>query len=99
MIQWIESRPDLFEIVTPLSFALFTFRVLSLNHVEQECNDLTAKVLEALNEAGKIMVTSTTLHNKVLIRFVPGSPWVESRHIKEAFEHLCCITEKVRLLN
>ncbi|KAJ3147138.1 hypothetical protein HK101_002254 [Irineochytrium annulatum] len=99
MADKVRSRPDLFEMATGPNFALITFRVVAgsgvnghaANGVEagaevKRVNVLTKKVFDRVNEEGRIFLTHTIVHGKDLIRFVPGSPWTEEKHIDSAFE-------------
>lgn len=61
----LESEPD-FEIVTPPVLSLFTFR-----HRGDDAHNL--KLLEAINEDGRIYLTQTRVDGRLAIRFQAGS--------------------------
>ncbi len=65
-----------FEIVTPLSLSLFTFRycpeTLRPKTLEKE-NELTKKLLNNINDGGHTYLTQTTVLGKYVIRFQVGS--------------------------
>ncbi|KAJ3300366.1 hypothetical protein HK104_001329 [Borealophlyctis nickersoniae] len=82
----IQSRPDLFKVMTPLSFAILTFQILPSSESKLTANDSTRLVCDRINDSGRLMLTHTVLGENRVIRFVPGSPWTEERHINDAFQ-------------
>ena len=101
---WIQSRPDLFSIVTRPAFALTVFTIKpssppdssSESSNQQEENTLTQKVYEAINDAGDIMLTSSVIGGKYVIRVVSANPKADQAHLKRAFDIIVKITDDVR---
>lgn len=84
--EWLQGRPDLFEIVTGPSFALTVFRVKHPNGDEKKTNVLTKWVYEEINQTGKLWFTSTALEGKFTIRFMTANRMTEETHVREGFE-------------
>ncbi|RUS32481.1 pyridoxal-dependent decarboxylase conserved domain-containing protein [Jimgerdemannia flammicorona] len=82
------KHPDLLAISTPPTFALTVFNVLApLPEIEGvDSATLTRQTLERINASGEIFLTLTELRKRPHIRLVPGSPWVEERHVEKAME-------------
>lgn len=101
---FVQSRSDLFSIFSPPGFALTVFQVRPENVTEdplngeslKKANDLTREVYEAVNSGGKIMITSSVVHDSYVIRVVSCSPQTEERHLKTAFEIIVGVAEQVR---
>lgn len=81
---WFEdqiNRDDRFELVTPRSAALVCFAL-------RAGDDATRSLLEKINAGGEIMLSHTAApgDGRYTIRFVPGSPRTEFRHVVRAWE-------------
>ncbi|HHN77240.1 MAG TPA: aspartate aminotransferase family protein [Phycisphaerales bacterium] len=82
--EWFEQqiqRDDRFDLVTPRSAALVCFAL-------RAGDDATRALLEKINTAGEIMLSHTAapVDGRYTLRFVPGSPLTEFRHIVRAWE-------------
>ncbi len=82
---WIEQEND-FEIMAPTPFSTVCFRFNPLNISEDELNQLNEKLLEKINESGKLFLSHTKLNGKFVIRLTIGSIRHEPRHIEDAWE-------------
>ena len=82
---WIEQEND-FEIMAPTPFSTVCFRFNHGNSSEDELNQLNEKLLEKINESGKIFLSHTKLNGKFVIRLTIGSIRHERRHIEDAWE-------------
>jgi aromatic-L-amino-acid/L-tryptophan decarboxylase len=83
-----------FEILAPLSMNLVCFRAKIEGKSEDELNILNQKLLENLNNTGKIYLTHTKLNGKYTLRMVFGQVNVLERHVQNAFELICKELEK-----
>ncbi|OLN87972.1 Aromatic-L-amino-acid decarboxylase [Colletotrichum chlorophyti] len=94
----LESRRDLFEVLTSPRFALVVFQCVGKTAGDDlaERNRVTEAVLEGINGEGVIYLTPTTLHGVYGIRLCTGSSQVMGEeHVKKAFDILVAATEKV----
>lgn len=82
---WLEDEND-FEIMAPTPFSTVCFRFHPGNKNEDDLNKLNEKLLEKINEAGKIFLSHTKLNGKFTIRLTIGSIRHERRHIEDAWE-------------
>ena len=80
-----------FELVTPRSLALLCFQLRPTGAVGPlagdalaQANVLTKRLEDTVNQRG-IFVVHTDLEGRICVRFVPGSPWTQTRHIYEAW--------------
>ena len=62
----------------------------------EESNAITKAVYEAINAAGKIFVTATTVNGVYAIRVVSANPLADREHLKGAFEEIVRVAEEVR---
>ncbi len=89
-IQWakelaedIESAED-FQLMAPVHLGTVCFRYAPTG--DDELNTLNARLLETLNETGKIYLSHTKLAGKYVIRLVVGQTYAQRRHIREAWD-------------
>ncbi|KAH6759424.1 Pyridoxal phosphate transferases superfamily protein [Perilla frutescens var. frutescens] len=85
----------MFEVVVPRNFSTVVFRMLPVNYSssprvfgDQAANELTAKLLESVNETGKIFMTHAVVGGAYVIRFAIGATLTENRHINLAWDML-----------
>jgi aromatic-L-amino-acid decarboxylase len=90
--KWIDDEKD-FERMAPVPFSTVCFRFNPGNKTEEELNMLNEKLLESINQSGKLFLSHTKLNGKFVIRLTFGSIRHERRHIEEAWE---LIKESVR---
>ena len=83
-----------FEVVTPPSLALFSFRYRPKGMAEgKELDALNACLLAAINDSGKAYFTQTRVRGRYVIRFCIGSPQTEWRHVEQTW-HLILETAR-----
>ncbi|KAK4421057.1 Tyrosine/DOPA decarboxylase 2 [Sesamum alatum] len=78
-----------FEVVVPRNFATVCFRIspaeIGGNHQivsrEEAANNLNAKLLESINESGKIYMTHAVIGGVYVMRFAVGASLTENRHV------------------
>ena len=83
--KWIDDGKD-FERMAPVPFSTICFRYNPGNKTKEELNALNEKLLEKINNSGKIFLSHTKLNSKFVIRLTIGSIRHEKRHIVEAWE-------------
>jgi aromatic-L-amino-acid decarboxylase len=74
-----------FEIMAPVYFSLVCFR-LNDGRSEEQLNALNQRLLEAINDTGRVFLTHTTLNGKYTLRLVVGQRTTEERHVRQALE-------------
>ncbi|KAH6668578.1 pyridoxal phosphate-dependent transferase [Plectosphaerella plurivora] len=92
----LETRKDLFEIITGPRFALVVFRVIATKtkdlpeaEAEKERNEVTEALCDRVNEEGQVYITPTVLNGLHAIRVCTGvSARMEERHVQRAFDIL-----------
>ena len=98
------GRPDLFAIVSGPAFAMTVLRVKprAVNGGAKGVDGtvsgdaLTKDAYEMVNAGGKIMLTSSVVGGRYVIRVVSGSPKTDREHLRKAFETLVEAAEKAR---
>jgi len=76
--RWVESD-EKFELAAPVPLNLICFR-----HVGGDT--INKRLLEQLNQSGKIYLTHTKLNNQLTIRLCVGQTNTEDHHVREAWE-------------
>ncbi|MCP4757326.1 MAG: aminotransferase class V-fold PLP-dependent enzyme [Proteobacteria bacterium] len=75
------ERSEHFELAVPAPLNLVCFR-----HVGGE--EINRKLLDRLNESGKLYLTHTTLYDKFTLRFCVGQTNTGERHVQQAWERI-----------
>jgi aromatic-L-amino-acid decarboxylase len=75
---WVKKSAD-FELIVQPPLNLVCFR-------HKAGNDFNMKLMNAINDDGKIYFTHTKLNNKVVLRMSIGQTHTEEKHVKEAWE-------------
>jgi len=83
---WMEAAED-FEILAPLSLALFNFRFhpKGVNDAA-ELDRLNERLLLALNDSGDLYLTQNNVRGAFAIRFAVGQTYTEPRHVAAAWQ-------------
>ena len=82
---WIESEPD-FELTSPRRLSLLSFRYHPAGLNDQESLDaINLRLLEALNDSGKLYLTQHRIDGRFVIRFVVGQTYTQRRHVSAAW--------------
>jgi aromatic-L-amino-acid decarboxylase len=79
------EEPD-FEIVTPPVLSLFTFRYRPAGATDAECDDLNARLLQSINDDGRIYLTQTRVDGRFVIRFQAGQTETTKEDVRIAGE-------------
>ena len=83
----IEAAPD-FELVTPRSFSLLTFRYVPAGVPDEAVDDLNERLLQRVNDDGYLYLTRTNFEGRPVLRFVIGQPGTRSRHVRDGWAHV-----------
>ena len=94
--EMIQSRKDLFSIITGPSYGLTVFNVVSPTGSKDEQDKLTSEVFELINKRGEFYITSTVVGGTYAIRVVSANPMAEEKYVRRAFEVLVETVEEVR---
>ncbi|EPS69821.1 tyrosine/dopa decarboxylase, partial [Genlisea aurea] len=72
-----------FEVVVPRNFATVCFRIspVEIGGAEDAANNFNAKLLESVNESGKIYMTHAVVGGVYVMRFAVGATLTENRHV------------------
>jgi aromatic-L-amino-acid decarboxylase len=92
----LETRKDLFEIITGPSFALTVFNIVPQVAGKEEQDKITKDVYELVNKRGEIYITSSVVGGTYVIRVVSANPLAEERYLRKAFRILVETTEELR---
>ncbi|PVI05176.1 PLP-dependent transferase [Periconia macrospinosa] len=97
----LDSRKDLFTVVTPAAFALTTFQVKpessSTSEEEkkkEEANRLTKAAFEIVDKKQEFFLTSTVVNGVYIIRLVSANERAEEKYVKQVFEALVAAAEE-----
>jgi aromatic-L-amino-acid decarboxylase len=76
-----------FELVAPVNFNLICFRFKPGKTTDNDkLNELNEKLLQQINDTGKIYLSHTRLKGVYTLRMVIGQTNVEQRHVDQAWE-------------
>jgi aromatic-L-amino-acid decarboxylase len=92
----LESRKDLFNIITGPSFALTVFNVVPKVANKEEQDKLSRDTYELINKRGEIYLTSTVVGGTYALRVVSANPMAHEKNIQRAFDILVETVEEVR---
>ncbi len=82
---WIEAEPD-FELMTPARLALFCFRYRPPGVAVGALDRLNRRLLERLNDDGRVYLTQTILGGDYVIRVSIGQTTTDRDHLCRAWE-------------
>jgi aromatic-L-amino-acid decarboxylase len=84
LARWIEADPA-FELTSPPSLALLSFRYRPESLDEPTLDALNTRLVERINDDGRIYLTQTRVRGRVAIRFSIGQTTTERRHVEEGW--------------
>ncbi|MBS3818866.1 aspartate aminotransferase family protein [bacterium] len=90
---WVEAD-ERFELMAPVPLSLVCFR-LHDGRSNQELEELNKKLLERINQTGKLLLTHTNLNGNYVLRMSIGSRTTEERHVWEAWKVIQEQAEKI----
>jgi aromatic-L-amino-acid/L-tryptophan decarboxylase len=95
LAEMIRTEPD-FELVTPPKLALLTFRYRPDEGVaDADLDRLNERLLNGLNDRGRLYLTQTRVRGRYVIRFTVGQLYTTRDHVMRAWQ---VITETARAL-
>ncbi len=81
----IQSESD-FELTTKPRFALLSFRYRpQAIESEEDLENLNEELLRKINDDGRIYLTKTRAHGRLVIRFAIGQTYTEHHHVAEGW--------------
>jgi aromatic-L-amino-acid decarboxylase len=84
---WVAASPD-FELTAPAPLNLICF-------AHRAGDDFNRRLLERLNQSGKLYLTHTVLNGRYTLRLCVGQTQTEAVHVRQAWE---LIQQNARLL-
>ena len=88
LAEQVDAAPG-FELVTPPSLSLFSFRCHPSGMDDEAALDaLNQRLLETLNDGGGMYLTQTLVRGRYAIRFVVGQTSTERRHVQAAWKKI-----------
>jgi len=81
---WVEEHEN-FELMAPVDVSLVCFR-LNDGRSEEDLNELNRRLLESVNQTGKIFLTHTSLKGKYVLRMAIAQRTTEEHQVKAAWE-------------
>ena len=93
---WIREAPD-FEMAAPRSLALVNFRYCPPDVQDPQLLDrLNERLLETLNDSGKLYLTQNRVRGRFVIRFSIGQTYTRHSHVQAAWR---AVTQTARGLS
>jgi len=81
----VRAEPD-FELTTPPKLALLTFRYRPPGLDDEALDRLNERLLNALNDDGRLYLTQTRVRGRYVIRFAIGQLYTTRAHVERAWE-------------
>lgn len=87
---WIDAHPD-FERMAPVPFSTVCFRAHPREGSEDpsELDRLNQDLLDRVNATGRVFLSSTRLHGRLVLRLAIGNLKTTEAHVLQAWELLC----------
>ena len=86
--EWIDKDPK-FEIIAPVPLTLICFR-------HKNGDQFNERLLNKMNESGKMYMTHTKLNNQYVIRFSIGAITSSIEHLKETWDYIVDCAFKIK---
>ncbi len=83
--RWIEEHTE-FDKMAPTPFSTVCFRANPGNLDEKKLDELNEKLINKINETGKLFITHTKLNNKFVMRLVVSGIRTKEVHVKNAWD-------------
>ena len=83
----IEQHPD-WELSAPVPFSLVCFRYAPSSLSDTEADAANARILVAVNAAGRVYLSHTKLHGRHVLRLAIGNILTQSQHVDLAWSEL-----------
>lgn len=90
---WVADHNH-FEIMAPVKISLVCFR-LNDGQSEEALDRLNERLLESINQTGKVFLTHTRLKGKYVLRMVIGQRTTQEHHVRNAWNLITKKAEKL----
>jgi aromatic-L-amino-acid decarboxylase len=77
---WVEAAPE-FELIAPPRLNLVCF-------ARRAGDDFNRRLLETINQSGRMYLTHTVLRGRYVLRFCVGQTHTEPRHVMQGWEFI-----------
>ena len=94
LYETVSAEPD-FQLLSPLRFTLFSFRYVPSNLDVQALELLNEKLVNTINDRGKIYITQTRVKGTYAIRFTIGQTYTQKRHVEGAWQEICAVARNL----
>ncbi len=89
LAEWIGAEPD-FELTSPPSLALLSFRYRPRGLDDEVLLDrLNQRLLQALNDGGRVYLTQNRVRGRYVIRITVGQLYTTREHVRRAWDLIC----------
>jgi aromatic-L-amino-acid decarboxylase len=78
---WVKASAD-FELMMPVPLNLVCF-------AHRAGDEVNRRLLERLNQTGKLYLTHTVINGRYILRFCVGQTYTEEQHVRRAWELIC----------
>ena len=93
--EWVKNDSD-FELMAPVEFGLvcFRYRPVGLDD-ELIIEQINARLLNQINDEGKLYLTQTRLKGQYVIRFSIGQTHTEQHHVQAGWQEIKRVAKEV----
>ncbi len=84
---WVAADPD-WVLAAPQMFSLVCFRYAPRGLPDEECDRRNQQILDAVNASGRVLLSHTRLHGRMVLRLSIGNVRTERKHVAEAWQLL-----------
>jgi aromatic-L-amino-acid decarboxylase len=81
---WVEADPD-WVLSAPQMFSLVCFRYAPAGASDAEADVMNQRILDRLNASGRVYLSHTRLHGRMVLRLAIGNLRTERHHVAEAW--------------
>jgi aromatic-L-amino-acid decarboxylase len=84
---WVEADPE-WLLAAPQMFSLVCFRFAPSGASPAACDAMNQRILDRVNASGRVYLSHTKLHDRLVLRLAIGNLRTERRHVAEAWSLL-----------
>lgn len=81
---WVEAEPG-WEVSAPVPFSLVCFRAAPEGMAPEEADALNQRILDRVNATGRVFLTHTRLHGRMVLRLAVGNLKTTREHVARAW--------------
>ena len=93
--EWIANSNE-FELLAPVHINLVCFRWNDGNCEDAELNEVNRRLLEKVNNSGRVYLTHTELNGSFTLRLVAGQRTTRKSHVEQAWKIIQEAAEKIK---